>query len=567
MDSLTNEQVVELLGSEEYGQSHLFSAEQSPEQKDSLIQQLRHFDKNYPGGIKDYIARARKLLEESSAGVNPFEGWSPSIPEGETINPELNLDQFNSFEETGMQEVGQCAFVLVAGGLGERLGYNGIKVGLPVELLTQTTFLELYVQNIIALQERTGQQLPLAIMTSEDTHEKTLQLLEENGYFGLNKDQVTLMKQEKVPALIDNNARFAVEEGEILGKPHGHGDVHILLYQYGLPQKWIAEGKKWMVFIQDTNSLVFKALPSFLGVSIQNEFSMNYMTVPRKPKEALGGIVKLTKEDNVQTVNVEYNIIESLMKTSGMHSEGDVTNKALGLGSPQTAEFSPFPGNTNTLLFKLDDYVEALNQTGGHMPEFVNPKYADSTKTKFKSPTRLECMMQDFGKMFPRSKKVGFTQYERWLCFSAVKNNIEEAAAKSSQGMHPWSAGSGECDYYFCNNMLLRLAGAQIEEPQEDIIFAGIRYRFPAKVVIMPSFACCFKELKDKVKGEWSISANSALILEGRTTEINGLKLDGHLVIGESRENVVKEDGQVPSIVPTTESDPEYLQIRGFKFT
>jgi UDP-sugar pyrophosphorylase len=28
------------------------------------------------------------------------------------------------------------------------------------------------------------------------------------------------------------------------------------------------------------------------------------------------------------------------------------------------------------------------------VPEFVNPKYADAAKTKFKSPTRLECMMQ-----------------------------------------------------------------------------------------------------------------------------------------------------------------------------
>jgi len=28
------------------------------------------------------------------------------------------------------------------------------------------------------------------------------------------------------------------------------------------------------------------------------------------------------------------------------------------------------------------------------MPEFVNPKYTDGTRTKFKSPTRLECMMQ-----------------------------------------------------------------------------------------------------------------------------------------------------------------------------
>lgn len=37
-------------------------------------------------------------------------------------------DSFMSFEDAGVKEVRKSAFVLVAGGLGERLGYNGIKV-------------------------------------------------------------------------------------------------------------------------------------------------------------------------------------------------------------------------------------------------------------------------------------------------------------------------------------------------------------------------------------------------------------------------------------------------------
>lgn len=41
-----------------------------------------------------------------------------------------------------------------------------------------------------------------------------------------------------VPALIDNDARMAVNNGKLIGKPHGHGDVHTLLYQHNLPQLW-----------------------------------------------------------------------------------------------------------------------------------------------------------------------------------------------------------------------------------------------------------------------------------------------------------------------------------------
>jgi UDP-N-acetylglucosamine pyrophosphorylase len=36
--------------------------------------------------------------------------------------------QFDMYEQLGMTAVKHTAFVLVAGGLGERLGYSGIKV-------------------------------------------------------------------------------------------------------------------------------------------------------------------------------------------------------------------------------------------------------------------------------------------------------------------------------------------------------------------------------------------------------------------------------------------------------
>jgi UDP-sugar pyrophosphorylase len=49
-----------------------------------------------------------------------------------------------------LNEVANTCFVLVAGGLGERLGYNGIKIGIPIELVTRKTFLEYYCSFIAA---------------------------------------------------------------------------------------------------------------------------------------------------------------------------------------------------------------------------------------------------------------------------------------------------------------------------------------------------------------------------------------------------------------------------------
>ena len=141
-----------------------------------------------------------------------------------------------------------------------------------------------------------------------------------------------------------------------------------------------------MMFIQDTNALALKTIPSALGVSKKFNFEMNSITVPRKPGEAMGAICKLVDQKDIGkeiVINVEYNQLDPLLKAK-WEKGGDVSNDD---------GYSYFPGNTNTLIFKLKEYVENLNQTRGVIPEFVNPKYSDEERVKFKAPTRLECMM------------------------------------------------------------------------------------------------------------------------------------------------------------------------------
>ena len=60
------------------------------------------------------------------------------------------------YEKLGIPELKNLCFVLVAGGLGERLGYSGIKIGIPLDLVTETTFLQYYIENILAIQNRYG---------------------------------------------------------------------------------------------------------------------------------------------------------------------------------------------------------------------------------------------------------------------------------------------------------------------------------------------------------------------------------------------------------------------------
>ena len=107
-----------------------------------------------------------------------------------------------------------------------------------------------------------------------------------------------------------------------------------------------------------------------------------------------------------------------------------------------------------------------MTKTGGVIPEFVNPKYANEARTTFKSPTRLECMMQDYPKLLDNAGAVGYTMFETWFCFSPCKNNITDAVACYKKGLPSFGAAQAEHDFYQWTNKMLRLIGAEIEEKQ-----------------------------------------------------------------------------------------------------
>ncbi|PSS31875.1 UDP-sugar pyrophosphorylase [Actinidia chinensis var. chinensis] len=558
----------------EMGQSHLFEHWPEPgvddDEKKAFLNQVALLDASYPGGLVSYIKTARELLADSKAGKNPFDGFTPSVPSGELLT--FGDDNFIQFEEAGVREGRNAAFVLVAGGLGERLGYNGIKVALPIESTTGTCFLQHYIESILALQDASrkiveggGQrQIPFVIMTSDDTHSRTLELLESNAYFGMLPSQVKLLKQEKVACLDDNDARLAMDPHNnyrIQTKPHGHGDVHSLLYSSGLLNIWRDAGLRWVLFFQDTNGLLFKALPASLGVSATNQYQVNSLAVHRKAKEAIGGIAKLTHADGrTMVINVEYNQLDPLLRATGF-PDGDV-NCETG--------YSPFPGNINQLILELGPYIEELTKTRGAIKEFVNPKYKDSTKSSFKSSTRLECMMQDYPKTLPPTARVGFTQMDTWLAYAPVKNNPEDAA-KVPKGNPYHSATSGEMAIYRANSLMLRKAGVKVDDPALRV-FNGQEVEVWSQVIWSPKWALTFADVRSKVGGSCSISQKSTLVINGRNIFVEDLSLDGALVIDSVEDAAVKVGGSVQNkgwvfenVDYKDTSAPEEVRIRGFR--
>ena len=540
------------------------------EEKKNFIEQFNYLEKATPGGIKDYIKRAKILLEESKNNINPFKDYTPEVPLGFDIK--VGSDQFYELDKLGFEQIENTVFVLVAGGLGERLGYPDIKIGIETDLITKRKFIEIYIEYIKAFENRIKKNkkkdenwfIPLCIMTSDDTHNKTLELLNKNKNFGLKENQISIVKQEKCPAILDNECHLALIKDKLIleTKPHGHGDIHYLLYKSEKVKNWIKEGKKYLVLFQDTNILSFNCIPSSIGTSIKLNLDINSICVPRKPKDAIGAICKLVKKDGTSiTNNVEYNQLDSLLKEK-YNKEGDVPNKD---------GISDFPGNINIIIFKLDTYIKALEETKGLIPEFVNPKYTDETRTKFKSPTRLECLMQDLPKLLKNGENVGFTSFERWFCFSACKNNLKDACNKLKKNQSPESAFSIEQDIFIYNKKILEIIGKlEIDqtEKENELNIEECKIKFGPKIIIYPEFAPTVTELRDKLlkmKKKIKMTNNSTLILKKDVNIEEGINLDGFYEVEKDEKMVECNNKKYKIYVELKENEGKiYEKIRGY---
>ena len=560
---------------EELGQEEIVAKlkEVSEDEQREFVNQVNELDKACRGGIKDYIKRAKVLLANSAKKMNSFHDYKIEVPY-DIPHIKVGDEEFYELEKLGFNELKNSVFVLVAGGLGERLGYNGIKIGLQTELLTLRPYIELYIESIKAYEDRVRKvenvssdwYIPFCIMTSGDTHDKTKAFLEKNSNFGMKKDQIILIKQNKLPAILDNDCHLALQKDKflLLTKPHGHGDIHYLLYTSGLAQKWINEGKKYMIQFMDTNALAFNCVLSTIGVSVKYNYDVNSTFVTRRAQEKIGALCKLIdKNGKTSYANIEYNQLDSLFKEK-YNGIGDIPNKN---------GFCDFPGNLNVLVFNLKPYLEIISDSKGLVPEFVNPKYVDETRKKFKAPTRLETLMQDVPKLVKNGESIGNTYFDRWFCFSACKNNIHDACERLRKKESGESAFTVEREIFKYNEILMKDVLGKLEvintEPENTVIIEDCKITFGPKIIIYPSFAASVTELRDKLnhmKKNIRMTNNSTLILKNDIMIDEGIDLDGYLVVDKNEKDfIVCKNNKKIMYRRLKEGEGEnYEKIRGY---
>jgi UDP-sugar pyrophosphorylase len=619
---------------------------------------IKMMETSYPGGLVGYVNKAKTLLSKNNTNTNnntQHEDQQPTRKRN-LKNPahQVNIDVSDVFNLKLLVEGNKIAgqqtvFVLVAGGLGERLGAKSLKLALPVFTCDQDTFehsssstsknysknnfLSFYLSWMIHLRqqqqsnpadENTLVRTPVIIMTSDDTHSRTQVLLEEffqntSKYcYSNNIDakkflDIHLLKQNGVPCVKDNNGTLATtEDGKaFLMKPHGHGDIHRLILSSGLLPNLLKSGFTHIAFLQDTNAGAPTTIPFSLAVMQNKNWTMSFTCVPRLPGEAIGALVDADREDDEKervTFCVEYNVLDDLLKNEGMQN-GDCATVP-----PENPTYSPFPGTINTLLLKLDAYSSTLTRTDGVIAEFINPKYADpKVKTVFKSPARLETLMQDICLELKSENDpiiIGACVFDRRTYFP-VKNALMDGITKwKSQGIDPHNGSQGEAGIHLLRRLLWQNFVSKQSVESWPLRFCvpppALQESFAAsphcdviveKTLPLSLFPIFLSEDNDKeglagiakhfvsssASENVKISRKSALVVKGNVV-IKSLNLDGALVIdaGVSSQSsssilvdlpvdfVLENAGWNVVCIDSTSAQQivvdEPHQLRGFKF-
>ncbi|QEH32711.1 putative uridylyltransferase [Aquisphaera giovannonii] len=203
---------------------------------------------------------------------------------------------------------GEVGVILVAGGSGTRLGYDGPKGTFPIGPVSQASLFQIHAEKIVALGRRHGRALPLYVMTSPENNDATRDFFEEHGNFGLG--HVRFFVQGQMPAVDKGSGKVLLAEpGHVALSPDGHGGTLAALAAPGpggspsCLDEMREKGVRTLFYFQVDNPLVQIADPGFLGLHRQADAEMSFKVIEKlAPDEKVGVVVAV---DGVPQV-IEY---------------------------------------------------------------------------------------------------------------------------------------------------------------------------------------------------------------------------------------------------------------------
>lgn len=228
--------------------------------------------------------------------------------------PEIEKKK-EKYTKIGIEEIrqGKVAAVLLAGGMGTRLGSDHPKGMYDIGLTRPVYIFQRIIENMLDVVRQAEGWVRLFVMTSDKNHDMTVEFFEEKKYFGYNSDYVSFFIQDVVPASDYEGKAYMEEPWKISTSPNGNGGWFSSMNKCGLLDVIKNDGIEWINVFAVDNVLQRIADPCFVGAVIDNGCVAGAKVVKKNsPDERVGA---LCLEDGRPSI-VEYYELTDEMKAA-----------------------------------------------------------------------------------------------------------------------------------------------------------------------------------------------------------------------------------------------------------
>ncbi len=218
-----------------------------------------------------------------------------------------------SFRRTGLEAIraGKVGAVLLAGGMGTRLGSDNPKGMYNIGLTKEVYIFERIITNLLDVVKEADTWIHLFVMTSDKNHEATTKFLKEHDYFGYQEQYVHFFRQEMAPASDYEGRVYMESKCKISNSPNGNGGWYSSMARGGMLDIVKKEGIEWLNCFAVDNVLQRIADPVFVGATIQKKCSVGAKVVRKSAPDEKVGVMCL--EDGKPSIVEYYELTQEMM--------------------------------------------------------------------------------------------------------------------------------------------------------------------------------------------------------------------------------------------------------------
>lgn len=279
----------------EFEQTHLlkYYNDLSEKEREFLLAQIQD---------TDFSVINQKDSSEKRGIISP-------IKVTELFEIEARNDEFTA---AGLEEIrnGHIGAVLLAGGMGTRLGSSEPKGMYDIGITHSLYIFECLINNLLDVVHRAGCFIHLFIMTSSKNHEATIKFFDEHDCFGYSREHIHFFTQDEAPATDFNGKVYLEEKWKLACSPNGNGGWYSSMKKGGMLDIVKRNCIEWLNVFAVDNVLQRIADPAFIGAVTLSSCAAGSKVIRKASPDEKVGVMCL--EDGRPSIVEYYELTEEM---------------------------------------------------------------------------------------------------------------------------------------------------------------------------------------------------------------------------------------------------------------